>query len=202
MVLAGVDKSADYWISEAVEGRWGGLGGIDVDTGEKSYDILLVTKAVDMAKMYLDEGYRINMIGLESYAFDFLAPLFYDEMDRAGISVPVVELKPRSRRKKDRIRSLIPKSSRGKIHIKPEHVALKNQMLMFDHDQDKQRGLNILDAFAYIEDVAFEPEADKGDGCGSDANKDAWRDFIEDNGRVIGGRNASDRMVASLGDSW
>ena len=173
IVAFGVDKDEKIFVFEAIKGKWG-----DRDFVNKFISVL--------SKYYVDPDLNIKFAGVESYAFGFINSLLKIGLAKAGFSIYVKELKPASRRKEDRIRAMIPYCEKWQIHIQKKHYALKEEMLRF-HGEADQKGLNMLDAFAYYPDVATKATVKEKVGLGSAANRKAWESFTSDNGRVIGG---------------
>ena len=126
-------------------------------------------------------------MGIESNAYDFLYPLFMQEMEKQGCVVPMEELMHRNQPKENRIRELTPFCKMGRIHIRKEHTELRAQMIRFDASQE-QDGLHILDAFAYLPKIYYKPNHEQQSGCGSDLNKQLWEIAIQ---------NVRDRRTAA-----
>jgi phage terminase large subunit-like protein len=107
---------------------------------------------------YLDEMYQPMQMGIELHALQkILKYQIEDEMRLRDSWLPIVELKPDTRTKKERIRGLQPRFEYGTIYLeKNTHETNKfvDQYLRFpkaSHD-------DMLDALAYQLDVAYQPK--------------------------------------------
>ena len=73
---------------------------------------------------------------------------------------------------------LIPDAEAGKIHIRKEHTKLKSQFVKF-HGEADQKGLNLIDALAYIKDVGVTPKKEEETGIGSPKNQELWKKMMK-----------------------
>jgi hypothetical protein len=164
IVLVGVDDAKNFYVFEAVEGKW--------------TDVELFEKIVEMARTYTDIGADIQYVGMETVVFNMYERELLEKLLAEGLSIATIELKHQNRKKQDRIRKLIPHSQAGNIHLKTGLSEMKAEMIKYDWEAD-QEGLHMLDAFAYILDIYFMPDNEQHDGCGSDENKRLWAEQIE-----------------------
>lgn len=137
IVVCSWDVYDDCYIREAVDGKWG-----DMDS---------LKKVVEMAKRYPD----LRKIGIESYAFGLVESEMKKLLREAGITVTVEELKPASRNKEDRIRTMVKYSEQGKWFVKQDQQRLINQSKRFHGHEMKEDGL--LDAWSYQLDIRSVP---------------------------------------------
>lgn len=121
---------------------------------ERMSDVQFIKIIFDFAKKY--EKW-LQMIGIESYAYTFVKKHLYDEMVERGMDVPLGELKAKGRKKKDRIKALIPYVETGRVFMKPHMSKVKSSMDRFASFGTDQVD-DAIDAFAYILDVMVEPD--------------------------------------------
>ncbi len=173
IVAFGVCSKGNVYVFEGIEGQW--------------TDQVFASQVINIVKKYYnDDRFNMKMIGIESYAYQFIRTNLKHRMDEEGLSVYLRELEPKSRAKEDRIKSMIPLCERGQIHIQRKHGELKAQMLRF-HGEAKQKDLNMLDAFSYYQDVVNKVQLEEKTGVGSASNRKAWEQFCESEGDAIGG---------------
>jgi hypothetical protein len=127
---------------------------------------------------------NLQRIGVESTAYSWIETIFFEMMVREGIIVGIEELKPGKTPKPTRIRKLIHLVDMGKFYICEEHIDFLNEMLNFDASAKSMKGFNLIDASAYLihqEGFVFAPEKSKPTkGPKSEANRQAWLDFLGD----------------------
>lgn len=137
IVVCSWDAYDDCYTKEALDGKWG-----DLDS---------LKKVIEVAQRHPD----LKKIGIESYAFGFAEKEMHNLLREAGLTVPVVELKPASRVKEDRIRQMVKYSEQGKWFVKQGCERLVNQAKRFHGQQMKEDGL--LDAWSYQLDIRAKP---------------------------------------------
>lgn len=137
IVVCSWDSYDDCYVREAIDGKWG-----DMDS---------LKKVVEMAQRYPD----LRKIGIESYAFGLVESEMRKLLREAGLTVQVEELKPASRNKEDRIRTMVKYSEQGKWFVKQDQQRLINQSKRFHGHEMKEDGL--LDAWSYQLDIRSKP---------------------------------------------
>jgi hypothetical protein len=162
IIVVAVDQEGDWWIIEALHGRWG--------------DLAVVSKIFELWIKYKD--FNVVQVGIESYAYDLIKDKFLNYMADKKEFMPMVALQHKNRKKEDRIRTLIPLLELGKMHIRENLTALTEQMTRFDGNP-KKSGDDLLDALAYVQDLSFRPDPTEEEREAK-ARDDAWIKFTED----------------------
>lgn len=131
------------------------------------------------------KGLNTKLLGIESYAFQYVKTNLRNRLNEVGLSVSMKELEPKSRKKEHRIKAMIPMCEQRKIYLQRKHSDLKSEMLRF-HGEADQKELNILDALSYYKDVSLAVTVEEKIGLGSAKNHELWVQFAKDQGPVIG----------------
>lgn len=126
IIVNGVDYEHNWWIHEAIQRR------------------LELSDLIEMIFYLCDKYQPMMCLGLEKYALEKLLMVnLQQEMIKRNRSLPIKEIPTDNRVSKEhRIKALEPKFQAGKIYIKEEHEALKDQIIF--HPQVKHDDL--LDA--------------------------------------------------------
>lgn len=188
IIVAGMTADNSIYVFKAFQGRWGNQE--------------LVNKMCEVEAEYHLQNLRGCFI--ESYAFGFINPLLRLEQEKRGISFAVRELEHKARKKEDRIRALIPFVEARKLHIRPEHGDLKTQFMNY-HGEADQRGLDLLDALAYLLDVGYKPKKDTAEVDRKRDNRRAWEDHVrahDRHGDKIGYRFSKEKRSRVEQDRW
>ena len=144
-----------------------------------------------IAKYQNDKFLDIRLLGIESYAFQYVKTNLRNSLNGVGMQIAMRELEPKSRKKEHRMKAMIPMCEQHKIHIQKKHADLKSEMLRF-HGEAEQKDLNILDAFSYYKDVANAVTVEERTGLGSAKNKEMWTKMVKDNGPIMGRQISQD----------
>lgn len=107
---------------------------------------------------YLVETYKPELIGIEETVFSLaVQPFLESEMAKRNRYFVVTPLKHGGVNKEQRIRGLIPRMANKGIFFVGDNDALFNEMRVFPRGQND----DVLDSFAYQEQIAFKPYDDK-----------------------------------------
>lgn len=140
IVVVGVDDENNYYVLYADKDKWG-----DVKTTEK---------LVDVADRYKE---NLRMVGVETRSFGFVQKRLLDAKRSRNLNFGVTELKPSNRSKSERIRALIPLIEDGRLYMVRGLRKLEDEMYQF-RGEELRHGDDLMDALAYILDVAYKPE--------------------------------------------
>jgi hypothetical protein len=162
IVLVAIDREGNWYVIEALKGRWGDI---------RTIDILFETWV-----KYSEFG--IQQVGIESYAFGLIKDKMYERMLKAGTFIPIVELKHMNRKKEDRIRVLLPTVEMGQMFLRGDCMDLREEMTNFD-GKPKKTGDDLIDSLAYVKDLAFKPDKTEAE-IEADKNMEVWNRFVHD----------------------
>jgi len=143
-VIVGIDDSFNHYILESDAGKWGDIGTTD--------------RIIKKAYEYRD---NLKMLGVESRGVGFIEKRVMDMKREKGLSFAFEELKPfKNKSKPERIKGTISLFDDGLVFMVRGQSKLLSQMERF-RGEDMLHGDDILDAFAYIRQVAIKPVTQK-----------------------------------------
>lgn len=137
---------------------------VDVDVDNQWYLKLArrvrITATQTIALIFkLQEQFKCQMIGVETVAYQkALMHFLDDEMRKRKTTIPVTDInRGPDKSKLTRIRSLVPRFEWGRIFVKPGLYDFEDEYTKFP------RGtyVDLLDALASIEEIAYPPEKPK-----------------------------------------
>ncbi len=137
-VLVGVDSNRNIYVLQAEQKK------------------LTYKEIVDEIFRYW-QTYDLKAVGMEYDNYEMLFYYFKDERKKRNIPVVMRKLKTRGKSKEERISRLQPLFEDGKILLKPNMDALIEQITRFP----KARHDDLIDALAYVLDMAYPPEEQK-----------------------------------------
>lgn len=140
IVVVGVDDEANYYVLYADKDKWGDIG---------------TTKKL----MEVAEKYKANLkgVGVETRSFGFVQKMVLEKKRETNMNFGLTELEPKNRSKAERIKALIPLLEDGRFYMVRGLRKLENEMMAF-RGEEMKRGDDLMDALAYILDVAYKPE--------------------------------------------
>lgn len=140
IVVVGVDDNNNYYVLHAEKDKWGDTGTTD--------------KLFEIATRFKD---NLKVVGVEVRSFGFVQKRLIDEKRRTGMNFGLTELKPGNRTKPERIKAMTHIVEDGRLFMVRGLRKLEDEMYRFKGEEMK-RGDDLMDALAYILDVAYKPE--------------------------------------------
>ena len=140
IVAVGLDDDGNYYVLHADKDKWGDIGTTD--------------KVFDVAQKFKD---NLKLVGVEVRSFGFVQKRMIEKKRDTGMNFGLTELKPGNRSKSERIKALIPLIDDGRFHMVRGLRKLEDEMYRFKGEELKH-GDDLMDALAYILDVAYRPE--------------------------------------------
>ena len=177
IVVVGVDDDNNFYVMYADKGKWG-----DVSTTDKLIDISSKYKA------------NLRCVGVESRSFRFVQERMLLAKREASLNFGLTELKPDNRTKPERIKALIPLLDDGRFHMFRGLKKLEGEMVRF-RGEKMVHGDDLMDALAYILDVAYKPITTKTkEELDKEENHRMWQDVMR-NWERAHNRNDDPRRV-------
>jgi hypothetical protein len=139
IVVVGIDDSNNYYVLYADKGKWG-----DVNTTKK---------LIEVATRFKE---NLRCVGVESHSFKFVQERMLLAKRETDLNFGLTELKTENRPKPERIKWLIPLLEDGRFHMLRGLRLLEGEMMRF-RGEKMAHGDDLMDALAYIKDVAYKP---------------------------------------------
>jgi predicted phage terminase large subunit-like protein len=163
IVVIGVDDENNYYILHAIKDRWG-----DVKTTEM---------LIDLAERFKE---NLRAVGVETRSFGFVQKRMIEAKKARNLNFSLVELKPGNRAKSERIRAMIPVIDDGRFYMVRGLRKLEDEMYRFKGEELKH-GDDLMDALAYIRDIAYKPETVRSkDEISKEENHKIWAGIFKD----------------------
>jgi len=140
IVVIGVDQQNNFYVLYAEKDKWGDTGTTD--------------KIFEVAQRFKD---NLKVVGVETRSFGFVQKRLIEEKRRTGINFGLIELKPGNRTKPERIKAMTSVLEDGRLFMVRGLRKLEDEMYKF-RGEDMRRGDDLMDAMAYILDIAYKPE--------------------------------------------
>jgi hypothetical protein len=140
IVVIGVDQQNNFYVLYADKDKWG-------DTGTAN-------KIFEVATRFKD---NLKVVGVETRSFGFVQKQLIEEKRKSGINFGLIELKPGNRTKPERIKAMTSVLDDGRLYMVRGLRKLEDEMYKF-RGEDMRRGDDLMDAMAYILDIAYKPE--------------------------------------------
>ncbi len=163
IVVVGVDDDNNYYVLYADKDKWG-----DVVTTEKLFEVAMRFKD------------NLRLVGVETRSFGFVQKRMTEAKRQKDITFGLVELKPAGRVKSERIKAMTHVVEDGRLFMVRGLYKLEAEMRSF-RGEEMKRGDDLMDALAYIRDVAYTPQTQKTkEEMEKDDNHRAWAAVLRD----------------------
>jgi len=143
IVVVGVDDENNFYVLYADKDKWG-----DVVTTEKLFEVAMRFKD------------NLRLVGVETRSFGFVQKRMIEAKRENNITFGLTELKPAGRAKSERIKAVTHIVEDGRLFMVRGLYKLEKEMRNF-HGEDMKHGDDLMDALAYMLDVAYTPQTEK-----------------------------------------
>ena len=163
IVAVGVDDENNFYVMYADKDKWG-----DVGTTEK---------IIEVATRFKE---NLRLIGVETRSLGFVQKRMIEAKRTANLNFGVTELKPGNRSKAERIKALIPLLEDGRFFMFRGLRKLESELWRFKGEELK-RGDDLMDALAYVLDVAYKPITVRTkEQLAKEANHREWQHIVKE----------------------
>lgn len=163
IVAVGVDDENNFYVLYADKDKWG--------------DLLTTDKIIEVATRFKS---NIKTVGVETRSMGFVQQRMLEARKKNNITFGVTELKPAGRAKSERIKAMTHVVEDGRLYMVRGLHKLENEMLRF-RGEEMKRGDDLMDALAYILDVAYTPQTEKTkEEREKEANHRAWQSIVRE----------------------
>lgn len=143
IVAVGVDDEKNFYVLYAAKDKWG--------------DIVTTDKLFEVAMRFRE---NLRLVGVEARSIGFVNERLQKAKRENNIVFGVVELKPAGRSKSERIKAMTHIVEDGRLFMVRGLHQLETEMRHF-RGEEMKRGDDLMDALAYILDVAYTPQTQK-----------------------------------------
>jgi predicted phage terminase large subunit-like protein len=164
IVVIGMDDEANYYVLNAVKGKWGDLG--------------TTSKLLEFVRLYQK---NLKAVGVETHSLGFVENSILQAKREGNLNFGTIELKPENKSKAERIKGTISLFEDGRMYFAKGRTGQLESELKNFRGEEMQHGDDLMDAFAYAPKITFKPitEKTKAEKDKEDRHKE-WVRFSED----------------------